>query len=158
MITAGPRQGQVLWDHTVPKFGQEQQVSGWSTRSDFWHSNNPDNSRSSEHYPIMRSDGLVGDGGDGSRRSVSHHDLWLSEGEIVARSVDVGKSPPNPVLEVDFGNVLVDNDERLVLTEDHILVEDVDTLDASKITLRVSGVREARCENSLPMLRLFGRT
>ena len=81
-----------------------------------------------------------------SENSISHHDLWLSEGEIVARSVDVGKSPPNPVLKVDFGNVLVDNEEHLVLTEDHILVIDVDTvdvnddLDASRITLRVSGV------------------
>ena len=60
--------------------------------------------------------------------------------------MDVGQSPPNPVLKVDFGNVLAENDERLVLTEDHVLVIDVDTLDvhdnldASKITLRVSGV------------------
>ena len=147
VITAGPRKGQLFWDHTAsPKeFGPGAVGSTWSAQGDFWNGSEP-NGGTGENYAKVDTNGSVVDVGGGSRKSVSHHDLWLSDGEIVAHSVDVGKSPPNPVLEVDFGNVQVDNDERLVLTEDHILVKDVDTIlndgtvDASKITLRVSGV------------------
>ena len=35
VITAGPRQGQVLWDHTATKFGPGADGSGWSTRTNF---------------------------------------------------------------------------------------------------------------------------
>ena len=144
LVTAGPRKGLLFWDNAAGSFGPGAAGSGWGTRSDFWTGSEP-NTANNDYVKLYNS-GSVHDRGDGSERSISHHDLWLSEGEIVARSVDVGKSPPNPVLKVDFGNVLVDNEEHLVLTEDHILVIDVDTvdvnddLDASRITLRVSGV------------------
>ena len=148
VITSGPRAGELFWDHGASRFGSGAQDPGWTSRGDFWHGTEPNggNGGRNENYAKVDTNGRVYDIGGGNRRSVSHHDLWLSEGEIVARSVDVGKSPPNPVLKVDFGNVLVDNEEHLVLTEDHILVIDVDTvdvnddLDASRITLRVSGV------------------
>ena len=147
VITAGPRQDQVLWDHTLnPKaFGSGASGSGWSVRSDFWYGGNPDNWRDGEDYPIMRSDGLVKDGDDGSRRSVSHHDLWLSEGEIFARLVEVAESPPNPVLRVDF-KFQVTAQRPLILTQDHISVDDLDTrdvndnVDASRIKFRITGL------------------
>ena len=155
VITAGPRQGQVLWDHTVPEFGPGAEGSGWNTRGDFWNgSREPDNWKGrnnsnpdgEDYATIYASNRLVQDIFDGSRDSISHHDLWLSEGEIVARSVDVGKSPPNPRMEVHLSRTQVDSGKRLVLTQNHILVKDIDTVlnddtvDASRITLRVSGV------------------
>ena len=90
--------------------------------------------------------GRWGDDIDRNRRSVSHHDLWLSEGEIFFQRVSVAKTPPNPVLEVHFEKLRVNADARQVLTENHILVKDMDTVlnddtvDASKIPLRVSGL------------------
>ena len=93
----------------------------------------------------MRSDGLVKDGDDGSRRSVGHHDLWLSEGEIFARLVEVAESPPNPVLRVDF-KFQVTAQRPLILTQDHISVDDLDTrdvndnVDASRIKFRITGL------------------
>ena len=68
------------------------------------------------------------------------------------RPVVVGESPPNPILEVDFSRTRADSGQRLVLTEKHILVKDVDTvlgddtLDASKIRLRVSGLQGGSLE------------
>ena len=147
MITAGPRQDQVLWDHTLnPKaFGSGASGSGWSVRSDFWYGGDPDNRMNSGDYATMSSDGLVRDGDDGSMRSVSHHDLWLSEGEIFARLVKVAESPPNPILRVDF-KFQVTAQRPLILTQDHISVDDLDTrdvndnVDASRIKFRITGL------------------
>ena len=150
MITAGPRQDQVLWDHTSnPKvYGPGAEGSGWTERNDFWSGGDPDNwGLGGQDYPIMRSDGLVRDGEDGSRRSISHHDLWLSKGEIFARLVKVAESPPNPVLRVDF-KFQVTAQRPLILTEDHLSVKDIDTrdplddtkVDASKIKFRITNI------------------
>ena len=148
VITAGPRQGQVLWDHTATRFGPGADGSTWNTRTDFWSGNNPDNwGTSGEDYPVMESNGKVGDDIDRSKRSVGHHDLWLSEGEIVARSVKVAESPPNPVLRVDF-KFQVTAQRPLILTEDHLSVKDIDTrdplddtkVDASKIKFRITNI------------------
>ena len=56
------------------------------------------------------------------------------------RDVKVGASPPNPLMEVDFDKSRVDSGRRLVLEEEHILVYDPDTTDASQVFFRVSGL------------------
>ena len=99
-----------------------------------------------DYARIYKSNRLAQDGDDSSKVSISHHDLWLSEGEIFVQRVSVAKTPPNPILEVHFSRARADSGQRLVLTENHILVKDVDTRDplddtkvnASKITLRVT--------------------
>ena len=41
VISAGPRKGQVLWDHTASKYGPGAIDSGWSAQSDFvWSARN----------------------------------------------------------------------------------------------------------------------
>ena len=99
------------------------------------------------NYAKMSSSGLLQDvRGTDKFSSITSFDLWLSDGEFFLRSLDVEKSPPNPFLHIDLGKARVDPGQRLVLTENHILVKDVDTIlndgtvDASKITLRVTGV------------------
>ena len=56
------------------------------------------------------------------------------------REVEVGASPPNPVLEVRFDNVHADSEQHFVLTEENIFVYDPDTPDASLIEFRVTGL------------------
>ena len=149
VITAGPRQDQVLWDHTLsPKaFGPGADGSNWNAQTDFWGFRQPDNRNDEDYAKILSEYSMLArDDDDGSRNSISHHDLWLSEGEIFFQRVSVATPPLNPILEVDFSRTQVDSGQRLVLTENHILVKDVDTVlsdgtvDASKITLRVSGL------------------
>ena len=149
LITAGPRKGQLFWDNTNNRFGHGAASSGWNHKTDFWNPGEPTNWMNAAHYALMRSSGLVGDGrGDVSMRSVSHHDLWLTEGEIFARLVEVAESPPNPVLRVDFSEVRATAQRPLILTQDHISVEDPDTLDpldptkvdASRIKFRITNI------------------
>ena len=151
VITAGPRKDQVFWDHTAnPKeYGPGARGSGWTARNAFWHGADPNNWGSDgEAYAKMRPDGLAEDDDDRSRASISHHDLWLSTGEIFARLLEVQKSPPNPFLEVDFSKFQTTSQRPLILTEAHISVDDVDTRDsaddtkvaASKIELRVTQI------------------
>ena len=62
--------------------------------------------------------------------------------------MEVKESPSNPILRVDF-KFQATAQQPLILTEDHISVDDIDTrdpldaskVDASKITLRVSGLQ-----------------
>ena len=147
LVTAGPRKGQLFWDNTNNQFGPGAAGSGWDAKGDFWGSGEPNNGGSGEDYVELDSNGRVSDV-RGNRRSVSHHDLWLSEGEIVARSVDVGKSPPNPVLSVDFSEVRATAQRPLILTEHQIFPNDPDTrdstdstkVDASKIKFRITNI------------------
>ena len=82
------------------------------------------------------------------RKSVSHHDLHLQAGDIFSRPVDVRESPPDPVLEVDFSEVRATAQRHLILTQDHISVDDPDTrdplddtkVDASNIELRITNI------------------
>ena len=66
--------------------------------------------------------------------------------DFYVREVKVGGSPIEPLLSVRFGKLRVDSGQRLILGEEHILVDDVDTrdvndnVDASKITLRITGL------------------
>ena len=51
-----------------------------------------------------------------------HYDLWLWEGEIFARPVNVKASSSNPILTVDFDGSQATAQRPLILTEDHISV------------------------------------
>ena len=165
VITAGPRKGQIFWDHTAnPKvYGPGAEGSGWTKQNDFWYGANPDNINDQD-YASMRPDGLVGDDDDGSRRFVSHHDLWLQAGDIFSRPVEVAESPPNPVLRVDFDGSQATAQRPLILTQDHISVDDLDTrdvnknVDADKIKFRITGLRtEAHCKDALRARQATGR-
>ena len=71
------------------------------------------------------------------------------------RDVRVVASLPNPVLEVDFRKTLLDSGERLVLTQEHILVYDPDThdgdgnVDPSKIEFRITGLTGGELQKRL---------
>ena len=62
--------------------------------------------------------------------------------------MDVRESPPDPVLEVDFSEVRATAQRHLILTQDHISVDDPDTrdpldaskVDASNIELRITNI------------------
>ena len=151
VIASGPRKGQVLWNHAASPqaYGSGANGSGWSRRGQFWTGSEPDNSRSDgEDYAKMDSNGLARDVADGSRSSISHHDLWLSFGEVFARPLDVAASPPNPILEVDFSKSRTTATRPLILTEDQISVDDPDTrdpldnakIDASGIEFRITEI------------------
>ena len=155
VITAGPRQGQVLWDHTATKFGPGAEGSGWSTRTSFWYDKEPDDWTNSGRNPdgedyaiIYRSNRLVQDVFDGSRNSISHHDFLVSEQEILTRKITVVRAPPNPILDVSLDDLQTTAQRPLILTENHISVVDLDTrdpldaskVDASKIKLRVTNI------------------
>ena len=139
LVTAGPRKGLLFWDHTNNQFGPGAAGSGWSASGDFWV-NKPRQSTSSNYGTFDR--GITGTWGPSSSASVGHHDFWLADGEVFMRSVDVGESPPNPILKVDFSTLLADSNSKqlVVLTEKHISVYDPDTPNASDISFRVSGV------------------
>ena len=64
----------------------------------------------------------------------------ISRAGYYLREVEVSASPPNPILEVHLDGALLDSRERLVLTEEHILVYDPDTPEASLIEFRVTGL------------------
>ena len=151
VITSGPRKGQVLWNHAASPqaYGPGASGSGWSTRGQFWTGSEPDNSGSGgEDYAKMDSNGLAWDVDDGSRSSISHHDLRLSAGGIFSRPVEVAESPVSPVLRVDFSKLQATSQRRVVLREDHIRVDDVDTrdpsdstkIDASRIKFRITEI------------------
>ena len=154
VITAGPRTGEVFWNHGTTSYGAS--ITDWTSRGQIWRYGDPNNRNNEDYARIFSSNMQVWDSDDGSRDSVSHHDLWLSEGEIFFQRVSVAKSPPNPILEVHFEKLRVNADARQVLTENHILVKDVDTrdpldntkVDASKITLRVSGLQGGTLQSS----------
>ena len=86
----------------------------------------------------------VRDGHDGDRSSVSHHDLWLSEGGFVAHNLLVAPLQSNPVLEVDFSEVLATSERHLVLKASWFTVTDADTvlgdgsIDPDNIKLRIT--------------------
>ena len=151
VIMDGPRQGQVFWDHSTTSYGPGAEGSGLRVKNDLWYvpSSQTRYPRTDTRYNYARmsSSGLLRDvRGTDQFPSITSFDLWLSDGEFFLRSLDVGESPPSPLLHIDLGKARVDPGQRLVLTENHILVKDVDTIlndgtvDASKITLRVSGV------------------
>ena len=154
LVTAGPRKGQLFWDNTNNQFGPGAAGSGWDAKGDFWWGNEPDNGGRGEDYAELNDNGRVLDV-RGNLRSISHHDLLLEEGEIFARLVDVAESPPNPILRVDSGKFQVTSQSPLILTEDHISLEDVDTrdsldptkVDGSKITFRVRGISGAKLQH-----------
>ena len=66
--------------------------------------------------------------------------------EFYVREVNVDASAPNPLIEVDFKKSRVDSEQRLLLTEKHVLVYDPDTqdadgnVDASSVWLRITGL------------------
>ena len=165
LISAGPRKEQLFWDKTIGRFGPGAAGSGWWGAGSFWHrpglADQPDGQRD-ENYASMGYGDKVSDEDDALGRSITHHDLWLSEGEIFVRSVQVDKSAPNPVLEVDFSKFQATATRPLVLSEDHILVDDPDTrdpidpskVDASSIKFRITnipdGILKRRIDISSP--------
>ena len=153
LIMSGPRKGQLFWDHTAdPKvYGPGAAGSGWSAQEDFWFSGEPPGGFRGTFYDYAKlggSGGIVTTSANTKRPSISHHDLWLLEGEIFARVVKAEKSLPNPVLTVDFSEVRATAERPLILTEDHISVDDPDTrdpldatkVDASKIKFRITNI------------------
>ena len=150
VITAGPRKGQLFWDEASKKYGPGAAGSGWSVQGDFWSTpwwslDSDLGGGTRENYAMIYDRESIYDDSHQSWRSVSHHDLLLEEGEIFARLVEVAESPPNPVLRVDF-KFQVTAQHPLILTEDHISVDDVDTVlssgvvDPEKITLRITNI------------------
>ena len=73
LIAAGPRKGQLFWDHTTSKYGSGAAGSGWSGQADFWHTGEPNDS-SDEDYARMRGNRIF-DFDDSDTRSVIHYDL-----------------------------------------------------------------------------------
>ena len=146
LVTAGPRKGQLFWDNTEGQkvYGPGAAGSGWNAQTDFWYDSYPSNGGPDQAR--MSGGPYIFDLSDGSGKSVGYHDLRLADGEVFMRPVDVGESPPRPFLEVDVVRLRVDSGQLVVLTEDHIQVEDVDTVlgdgsvDASSITLRITGL------------------
>ena len=151
VITSGPRAGELFWDHGASGFGSGAQDPGWISRGDFWHGSEPNggNGGRNENYAKVDTNGRVYDIGGGNRKSVTQFDLLLSEGSLLTHKVNVAATPPNPILSVDMGEVRLLPGERLVLTESHLSVRDVDTLDnggnvdASKIKFRITGLTGA---------------
>ena len=144
-MTDGPRKEQLFWDQVGPKFGPGADGSDWDAQDDFWYTGQPDGS-SGENYATMDSSEKILDVSNARRQSISHHDLRVSDWTISARLVEVTESPPNPVLEVDFSKFQATAERPLILTEDHILVDDPDTrdaddnVDASKIKFRITNI------------------
>ena len=68
LITAGPREGQLFWDHTAnPKvYGPGAAGSGWSAKDKFWNSGEPRNSANEDYAR-----GTVGSGS--LRGWLQHH-------------------------------------------------------------------------------------
>ena len=153
-ITSGPRKGLLFWDHTASKYGPGAEGSGWTSQGHFWNSGEPGGG-SSENYAKMGSSGRITDTNSGSRHSISHHDVLLSDGFV--RPVEVWKSKPNPVLSVDFSEVRPTAQRPLILTEHHISVKDPDTrdstdptkLDASKIKFRITNIQNGMLQSRL---------
>ena len=156
VIMDGPRQGQVFWDHSTTSYGPGAEGSGLRAKNDLWYvsasrTTYPRTSRT-YNYAKMSASGAQDIRGTEERPSITIFDFWLSDGEFFLRSLDVAKSPPNPFLHIDLGEMRVDSGQRLVLTENHILVKDVDTIlndgtvDASSITLRVTGLQGGTLE------------
>ena len=145
-----PQKRTAFWDHTQKQYGPGAAGSSWHARSDFWHFTQPDGLRGNEDYAVMNRDGEIGDDDSytADASSISQHDFLLSKQEILARLVEVAEFPPNPVLTVDFSKFQTTALRPLILTEDHISVDDIDTrdpldaskVDASKITLRIMGL------------------
>ena len=104
LVTAGPRKGLLFWDNTNDQFGPGAAGSGWSASGDFWL-NKPTISTSSNYATAEFRGRMLGESGAVSAASISYHDFWLSDGAFFMRPVDVGESPPNPILKVDFSNV-----------------------------------------------------
>ena len=165
VVTDGPRKGQLFWNHVAnPKvYGPGADGSGWSAVEDFWFVGEivslffvsqriEPNGGSWENYARMNQAGRMFDSADGDRGSVIHEDFVLFGSGIFgrgifARLVEVAESPPNPVLRVDF-KFQVTAQRPLILTQDHISVDDLDTrdpsddtkVDGSKITFRITGL------------------
>ena len=151
LVTAGPRKGQLFWDHTTTQFGPGAAGSGWSKQTDFWHAewwgSDPDGG-TGENYARIYDGESIYDVSHQSMKSVSHHDLLLAEGEIFARLVEVAEPPPNPILRVDFDGSQATAQRPLILTEHHLSVKDIDTLDpsdptkvdASRIKFRITNI------------------
>ena len=81
--------------------------------------------------------------GENSYRSVlvtPNISASVSRAWYYVRGLAVGASPPNPLLDVAFDRLRVGSGQRLVLTEEDILVYDPDTTDASSVWLRVTGL------------------
>ena len=80
---------------------------------------------------------------------------FSGDGKIFARLVELGESPPNPMLRVDFSKFQAISQRRVILTEHHLSVKDVDTLDplddtkvdGSRITFRVRGISGAKLQH-----------
>ena len=148
VITAGPRKGQLFWDHTAdPKeYGPGADGSGWDVQGDFWTTTPRGGTR--ENYARVYNRESIYDVSHTRWKSVAHHDLQLQAGDILSRRVDVQESPPDPLLEVDFSEVRATALRPLILTQDHISVEDPDTrdpsdptkVDANKIELRITNI------------------
>ena len=98
-----------------------------------------------------------------TRTIVVEPDASVARAGYYARDLEVEASV-DPLLVVDFKDVRVDSGQHLILTEDHILVDDMDTrdplddtkVDASKIKFRVTGLTggtlETRASDSAPWL------
>ena len=159
LITEGPRKGLLFWDHTASKYGPGAEGSGWTLQGHFWYWTDPDGGRW-ENYATMGSSERISDVIHSNYRdSISHHDLLLSDGFV--RLVEVRKSPPHPILTVDFSKFQATARRPLILTENQISVEDPDTrdsldptkldakVDASKIKFRITNIQNGTLQSRL---------
>ena len=108
LIMAGPRKGQLFWDHTAdPKeYGYGARGSGWSAQDDFWASGHPADSRSQqEDIAMMYEDNIFAISVDSRKAYVVVHDLWAHEGGMFSRVVEVKVSSVKPDLGSRFQQV-----------------------------------------------------
>ena len=95
VITAGPRKGQLFWDHTTKKYGPGAEGSGWSDRTHFWGGDADPNGGTRENYARYdRERESVYDESHRSLGSVGHHDLRLQAGDIFFVRWTCGSRPP----------------------------------------------------------------
>ena len=76
LITAGPREGLLFWDHTGKQYGPGAAGSGWSKQTDFWKSGQPDNS-GDQDYAMMTGNEIEDWVDDAYTTSMIHYDLLL---------------------------------------------------------------------------------
>ena len=147
MITAGPRQGQVIWNEGGRSYGPGAAGSDWRTQRDFWGLGHP--RRGLDHATLGRFDHKIASERSTRDDSITHFDLFWSDGAFFARPVTFEKLAPNPILKVDFSKLQATSLHPLILTEDQISADDPDTrdssdttkVDASKIELRITNIQ-----------------
>ena len=96
LVTAGPRKGQLFWDHTNKQFGPGAAGSDWTKQDDFWSTGQPDDASGHHDTATLYYGDELRDGPYYRGGHFSHHDFRLVNGEVFMRPVEVGERRPTP--------------------------------------------------------------